>query len=112
MGVIAVADVYGIEGRRDELAVLLQRFERSARIEPGCRRYVFASTLAEPTRFLLISEWEDREALDAHYESETFADFQFGLVGLLARPSELTVYAGDGAVRPLDTRPMDPREAD
>ncbi len=112
MPVIAVADMYGIVGRRDELAMLLQRFERSVEGEPGCRRYTVAATLADPSRFVLVSEWESREALDTHYGSEAFSDFQFGLVGLLARPSELTVYSGDGAVRPLDTRPMDPREAD
>ena len=38
--------------------------------------------------------------------------FKFGLEGLLARPSELTVHSAEGAVRPLNTRPMDPRDAD
>jgi len=60
---------------------------------------------------VLVSEWDSQEALDAHYQSEEFADFQFGLGGLLTRPSELTVYTAQGAVRPLNTRPMDPRDA-
>jgi hypothetical protein len=50
--------------------------------------------------------------LDAHYRSQEFADFQLGLDGLLARPSESTVYSAEGAVRPVNTRPMDPRDAD
>lgn len=112
MVVIAVAEMFGISGRRGELAALLERFERWAAGEPGCRRYTFAVTLADPSRFVLVSEWESQEALDAHYQSAEFAEFQFELDGLLARPSELTVYSGAGAVRPLDTRPMDPREAD
>jgi len=62
MAVIAIADVYGIEGRRDELAALLGRFEAQAAAQPGCR--------------------------------------------------ELTVYSTEGAVRPVDSRPMDPRDAD
>lgn len=111
MVVIAVAEMFGTSGRRDELAALLERFERWAAGEPGCRRYTFAATLADPSRFVLVSEWDNQEALDAHYQSEEFADFQFGLDGLLARPSELTVYSGEGAVRPLNTRPMDPRDA-
>lgn len=110
--VIAIAEMFGISGRRDELAAVLERFGRWAAGEPGCRRYTFAATLADPSRFVLVSEWENQEALDAHYRSEEFADFQLGLGGLLARPSELTVYSGDGAVRPLNTRPMDPRDAD
>ena len=44
--------------------------------------------------------------------TEAFAEFQFGLHGLLAHESELTVYASAGAVRPLNTQPMDPRDAD
>ena len=71
-----------------------------------------AATLTDPSRFVVLSEWENQEALDAHYRSEAFADFQFGLDGLLVRPSELTVYSAEGAVRPLNTRPMDPRDAD
>ena len=61
---------------------------------------------------MLISEWDSQEALDTHSRSEAFADFQYGLDGLLARPSELTVYTAEGAVRPQNTRPMDPRDAD
>ena len=112
MPVIAVAEMYGIAGRRDELAALLESFERQAADEPGCRRYVFATTIADPTHFLLVSEWHSEEALDAHYRSAAFTDFQLGLDGLLARPSELTVYSADEGVRPLNTRPMDPRDAD
>jgi quinol monooxygenase YgiN len=110
--VIAVADMFGISGRREELGGLLERFERWAAGEPGCRRYVFAATLADPSRFVLLSEWESEDALDAHYRSEAFADFQAGLDGLLARPTALTVYSTDGGARPLNTRPMDPRDAD
>jgi quinol monooxygenase YgiN len=112
MGVIAVGEMFGISARRDELGALLARFERSAVHEPGCRRYTFAAALTDPSRFVLFSEWESEDALDVHYRSESFAEFQFALDGLLARPSELTVYSTQGAVRPLNTRPMDPREAD
>ena len=112
MVVIAIAEMFGISGRREELAALLERFERWAAGEPGCRRYTFAATLADPSRFVLVSEWDSQEALDAHYRSEAFADFQLGLDGLLARPSELTISSGEGAARPLNTRPMDPRDAD
>lgn len=109
---IALAEMFGISGRRDELAALLERFEGWAAGEPGCRRYTFAATLADPSRFVLVSEWDSQEALDAHYRSEEFTEFQLGLDGLLARPSELTIYSGEWAVRPLNTRPMDPRDAD
>ncbi|HEY1508176.1 MAG TPA: putative quinol monooxygenase [Solirubrobacteraceae bacterium] len=112
MVVIAVAEMFGLSGRREELEAQLKRFESWAAGEPGCRRYVFAATLADPSWFVLLSEWESQQALDTHYRSTGFADFQLGLDGLLARPSELTVYSAQDAVRPLNTRPMDPRDAD
>ena len=112
MVVIAVAEMFGISGRRDELAAHLERFEQWATGEPGCRRFVVAARVGDPSQFVLVSEWDSEGALDAHYRSEEFAEFQFGLDGLLARPSELSVYSGEGAVRPLNTRPMDPRDAD
>lgn len=112
MAVIAVAEMFAISGRRDDLTTLLERFEGWASGEPGCRQYLFVAALVDPSRFVLVSERESHEALDAHYRSEEFADFQLGLDGLFARPSELAVYAAESAVRPLNTRPMDPRDAD
>jgi quinol monooxygenase YgiN len=112
VAVIVIAELFGISGRRAELGTLLERFGSWAGGEPGCRRYIFAATLTDPSRFVLVSEWETQEALDAHYRSEAFAEFQLGLDGLLARPSESTVYSAEGSVRPLNTRPMDPRDAD
>ena len=109
---IAVAEMFGISGRRKELAALLERFEGWAAGERGCLRYVFAATLSDPSRFVLVSEWDSQESLDEHYNSEAFADFQLGLDGLLARPSRLTVYTAEEARRPSSSRPMDPRDAD
>jgi quinol monooxygenase YgiN len=112
MAVIAIAEMFGISGRRDELGALLERFGSWAGGEPGCTRYIFAATLADPSRFVLVSEWETQAALDAHYRSQPFADFQLSLDGLLAKPSQSTVYSTSAAVRPMNTRPMDPRDAD
>jgi quinol monooxygenase YgiN len=112
MTVIAVADMFGIAAARDELMALMGRLGREAASHPGCTRYTFAATLADPDQFVLLSEWEDQKALDAHFRSQAFSEFQFALDGLLARPSELTVYTADAAIRPLNSRPMDPRDAD
>ena len=86
--------------------------EGDAASRDGCLRYTFASTLAEPDHFVLVSEWRDQPALDAHYASPEFARFQFSLNGLLARPSEMTVYTVSGSARPMPSGVMDPRDAD
>jgi quinol monooxygenase YgiN len=112
MPVLAIADLFGIAGRRDELLAALAEAEREAVALPGCVRYAFAATVADPERFVLVSEWHDRAAMDAHYGSEGFARFQFSLDGLLARPTEMTVYEVSGSTRPVASGPMDPRDAD
>lgn len=112
VSIIAVADLFGISGRREELVAVLANAERDAAEQPGCLRYMFATSIADPDRFVLISEWRDEAAMEAHYASSGFASFQFSLNGLLARPSEMTVYSVTGSARPLASGPMDPRDAD
>jgi quinol monooxygenase YgiN len=112
MSLVAVAEMYGLSGRRPDLLRVLADAERDAGGHPGCVRYSFAETIAEPDHFVLVSEWQDQAALDAHYGSAGFASFQFALNGLLARPSEMTVYSVSGAARPVAVGPMDPRDAD
>src|SRR5438105_190805 len=112
MSVIAVADIFGISGRRQALVAALGGAERDAADQPGCVRYSFAATIADADHFVLISEWRDQAALDQHYASPGFASFQLSLNGLLARPSQMTVYSVGGSARPLASGPMDPRDAD
>jgi quinol monooxygenase YgiN len=112
MPVLAIADLFGISGRREELLAALADAERAAASAPGCVRYSFAATVADPDRFVLVGEWRDRAAMEAHYSSQAFARFQFALDGLLARPSEMTIYAVSGSERPVASGPMDPRDAD
>lgn len=109
---MTIADLYGISGRRNELVARLAAAEREAAAQPGCLRYSFAATLADPDHFVLLGEWRDQAAMDAHYGSQSFADFQFSLDGLLARPSEMTVYSVNASARPVASGAMDPRDAD
>ena len=112
MSVIAIADLFGIAGARSELLTLFAGAERDSAAQDGCVRYVFAETLGEPDRFVLVSEWRDSAALEAHYASPGFQHFQYALHGLLARPSEMTMYSTSGSIRALPSGEQDPRDAD
>ena len=112
MPVIAIAEIFGISGRRDELAALLARTEQQVRTMAGSRQYVFAARLDLPDQYVLVSEWETHDAMDAYHRSDAFARYQLDLNGLLARPSEMTVYSIRDAVRPIPSGPPDPRDAD
>jgi quinol monooxygenase YgiN len=112
MHVVAIADIFGVSGRRDELAALLRRTEQQARQQQGARRYVFTAHLGDPDHYVLVSEWETLDAMEAYHRSEQFASYQFALNGLLARPSEMIIYSVAGEMRPVPSGPMDPRDAD
>ena len=110
--VIAVTELHGIAGRRDELRALMCETEVRVAAEPGCRRYRFAATLDDPDEYLHVQEWVDDGAFAAHQRSPAFHDYQRALFGLLARPSDMTVHRTAQTVRPEPSAPPDPRGAD
>ena len=111
MTLAAIADMYGIGGRRDELVSLLVEAERDAVKLPGCiaTRSPRRSPIAIVRARRRVAPWS-RDG--HHYGSPAFASVQFSLDGLLARPSEMTVYSVRGSTRPVASGPMDPRDAD
>jgi quinol monooxygenase YgiN len=109
--VVAVTRIHGIAGRRTELRELMLTTEASVSVEPGCRLYRFAATLDDPDEYVHVQEWTSERAFDAHQSSPAFQDYQRGLFGLLARPSDMTVHRGQ-AVVPQPSAPPDPRSAD
>jgi quinol monooxygenase YgiN len=112
MAVIAITDIFGVAGRRAELLELLRRTEQHVRGLPGARGYAFAERLDTADQFVLVAEWDTHDSMDAYHRSDEFTRFQLDLDGLLARPSEMTIYSVTGAVRPVPSGPLDPRDAD
>jgi quinol monooxygenase YgiN len=112
MTVIAVGRVHGVAAGRAQLIDLLRRTAAAARAEPGCRAYDVAEVLDGADEFVVVHEWDDEAALEAHYRGAAHAAYQRGLFGLLARPSDLVIHQVASTERPVDPGPMDPREAD
>jgi quinol monooxygenase YgiN len=112
VSVIAIGDLFGISGGREELLAAFAQAAREAAGQPGCVRYSFAEAVGDRDHFILISEWRDKPSMEAHYGSDRFEDFQRSLHGLLARPSELMLYSISGSVHPVARAEMDPRDAD
>lgn len=112
MTVVAVGRVHGLASARAQLIELMLRTAAAARGEPGCRSYDFAEIVDGADEFLVVHEWDDQAALDAHYGGAVHAAYQEGVFGLLARPSELVIHQVAASERPVDPGPMDPRAAD
>ena len=110
--VVAVTEIHGLAGRRDELRELMRATERRVSQEPGCRTYRFAATLEHPDEYLHVQEWDSEETFAGHQRSPAFRDYQQGLFDLLALPSEMRVHRVLQTTAPEPSGPADPRTAD
>ena len=73
---------------------------------------MFAETVDDPGHYIVVQQWRERAALDAHYRSQEFAHYQAAIGAWLVRSSELRVHQVSGTTLPQDSAPMDPRLAD
>lgn len=110
--IVALGDVYTKIVHRDKVRELMAATQAGVRMEPGCLSYVFAEVVGDPGHFAVVQEWRDQAALDEHYRSQTFADYQAQIGDCLVRESELRFHQVSGTVLPKDSAPMDPRLAD
>jgi quinol monooxygenase YgiN len=111
MTVLAVGRVHAVASGRAQLLDLMRRTAAAARAERGCRSYDFAEVVDGTDEFVVVHEWEDEAALDAHYRGPAYEAYREGVFGLLARPSELVIHRVAATERPVDPGPMDPRAA-
>jgi quinol monooxygenase YgiN len=109
--VVAVTQIHGIAGRRDELRELMRATEERVSAEPGCRLYRFAVTLEHPDEYLHVQEWASEQAFDDHQRSPAFQAYQRTLFDMLARPSEMRVHRAPHTIVPEPSGPGDPRGA-
>lgn len=105
--VIALGDIHAQIPRREEVRELMRATQERAREEPGCASFTFAETLDDPGHFVVVEEWSDQAALDAHYRSQAFADYQARIGELIVRSSELRVHAVQASSRPVASTPVD-----
>jgi quinol monooxygenase YgiN len=110
--IIALGDVYVRIPERDEVRELMRRTQAATRSQPGCRRYEFAEAVDEPGRFAIVQVWEDSAALERHYRSQAFADYQAAIGAYLVRTTELRVYQADAGVTPFDPSPIESTQDD
>ena len=112
MGALVVGDIYALVGRAHELVELLRTTQEHARSEPGCVAYAFAEVVGDPGHYLVVQEWRDEAALEAHYASPTFRRYQQRVGEFLARPSEVRLHRVAQTLQLAEPGPMEPRRAD
>jgi quinol monooxygenase YgiN len=110
--IIALGDIYARIPDRDRVRELMRSTQARVREQPGCEYYVFTESLEDPGHFVVTQRWQDRDALERHYRSEPFADFQTGIGVHLVRTSELRVYEADAGFTPVTRTPIEPQRDD
>jgi quinol monooxygenase YgiN len=105
--IVAVGDIYAQIPRRQEVAELMRATQARAREQPGCGYFAFAETLDDPGHFVVVQQWRDRTALDGHYASQVFADYQSQIGPLLVRSSELRIHEVRSSARPIGSSTLD-----
>jgi quinol monooxygenase YgiN len=110
--VVVVGQIHTLLGRRGELLELLRDTQARSREEPGCLAYDFAEVVGDPGRYMVVQEWHDAAAMEAHFRSDAFTAYQARIGDLLARPSEVRIHHVRETLRPEGGEPLDPRRAD
>jgi quinol monooxygenase YgiN len=109
---IALGDVYAQAAAVQAVRELMVIAAEAAAREPGCEAYSFAEVVGDAAHFVTVQRWHDQGALDAHYGSAAFADYQERITPLLARSSELRVYSVADAYAPSNGGPLGAPEVD
>ena len=105
MSTVVVGDIYTLQGRREEVVDLLHETQERVRLEPGCRAYAFAEVVADPGHYVVVQEWLDEAALEAHYGSAAYTSYQARVGAYLARPSEVRIHRVGETVQPANPAP-------
>ena len=84
--VVSAASISVRPENRKELCLTVASLLNPIRQEPGCVEYRFYGEAGDENSFLLMGEWENREALNQHLESKNFAVLM-GSITLLAKVS-------------------------
>ncbi|HEV2982054.1 MAG TPA: putative quinol monooxygenase [Solirubrobacteraceae bacterium] len=110
--IVALGDISAKIPRLDEVRRVMRDTQQRVREQRGCVSYAFAEALDDPGHFFVMQEWQDLAALDGHYRSQAFADYQDAIAPLLVRDTDLRVSETAQSVRPVadggeDLRPSD-----
>lgn len=65
------------------------------RAETGCHVFTVTSDVTDPNSFVVIEEWDDKAALDAHMASEHFQGFRAAIGELQLVGREVTMYSAE-----------------
>jgi quinol monooxygenase YgiN len=90
---IVVGRVAVAPGKEEEANELMVWMQTESLKEPGCLRYGFFRSVADPSELIAVEEWESAEALQTHFAAPTVQRFAAEIGELVAAPPEVKIHA-------------------
>ena len=84
-----IATMRAQAGKEDELQQHLLRLVPQTRAEGGCIDYDLHRLQDDPSVFVMLENWRDRDELDKHLQMPYMREFAAALPDLLRSPLEL-----------------------
>lgn len=101
--IIALGDIYAQIPHREAVRELMTATQAQVRQQPGCLSYTFTETLDDPGHFMVVQQWRDQAALDEHFGTQAFADYQARIADRLVRTSDLRLHLVGETFRAIDS---------
>jgi quinol monooxygenase YgiN len=93
--IILTATITAKLGKRDELISKSQDLIKSTRSEPGCISYDLYASTENDDALVMIEQYENKEALDAHMQSDHFKAFCGATADILAEEMGVDIYSAE-----------------
>ena len=88
----AVAKQFVKEDKVDEFLELAKKLVEATVKEAGCIKYELFQDLKDSKILTMIEEWEDKDVLDKHMNSEHFREIVPILSSFMEKPAEMNLY--------------------
>ncbi|MDP2920328.1 MAG: putative quinol monooxygenase [Dehalococcoidia bacterium] len=90
--VVLTAVLKAAEGKGDAVAEEFAKLVPKVLKDPGTLGYTVCRAVDDPTKFLVFEQYENREALTYHGQTEHFKAFGAASRGMFAARAELTFW--------------------
>jgi quinol monooxygenase YgiN len=95
--ITVTAKITAKSGEKNKIISKSRDLIESTRLESGCISYnLYASTEDENT-LLMFEQWENRDVLDLHMQTEHFKAFNASIENILENEVDIAVYSVDKA---------------
>ncbi len=92
---IVIARIYLKNGKREEFIEKAQDIVEKSRKETGNLKYELLLNSESENKIVILENWESREDLNRHMESEHFKKFGDLVMDLFDKPLDISVYQSE-----------------